>query len=158
MFAYIYIYIYIYMCISNKQIRKKHRHHNVRFHRLLSAQILPNFFTFMSGKAWHSRTTSIAGQAFVCIVSRRVSMKLTEAAMWNTRDMWLDIRSPRCSADNPSPTLAISPSTYVTFLSLSFGTDANSWKGLNYFELSLIQGKVQNVNTTTQKQTFIYKY
>ena len=110
--------------------------------------MLPGFFTFMSGKAWHSRTTSIAGQAFVCIVSRRVSWKLTEAAMWNVRDIWLDIRSPWCSADNPSPALAISPSTYVTFMSLSFGTDANSCKGLNYLELSLSKGKVPNLNTS----------
>jgi hypothetical protein len=72
--------------------------------------------------------------------------------MWNTRDMWLDIRSPRYSVDNPSPNFAISPSTYVTFMSLSFGTDANCCNGLNYFEPSLSQGEVQNVNTTTAKQ------
>ena len=76
----------------------------------------------------------------------------TEAAMWNTTDMWLDIRRPRCSVDNPSPTLAISPSTYVTFMSLSFGTDANYCTVLNYFELSLSHGTVQNINTTTAKQ------
>jgi len=43
-------------------------------------------------------------------------------------------------------------------MSLSFGTDANSCKKLNYFELSLSQGKVQNINTTTPKRTTNYKY
>ena len=128
------------------------------FYRLLSALTLPDFFTFMSGKAWLSRTTSIAGQSFVCIVSRRVSWKLTEAAMWNTRGMWIDMRIPRCSAENPSPALDISPSTYVTFMSLSFGTEANSCKELNCFELSHRQSKAQNLNTSTLNKTSTYKY
>jgi hypothetical protein len=88
----------------------------------------------------------------VCIVSIRVSWKLTEAAMWNTADTWLDISSPRCLVDNPSPALATFPSTYVTFLSLSFGTDANSCKELNYCELSLSEGEVEILNTSTPKQ------
>ena len=78
--------------------------------------------------------------AFIFIFPRIVSWKLTNEAMWNTREMWLDIRSPRCSADNPSPTLAISLSTNVTFMSLSFDMDAKTHKGLNCFELSLILG------------------
>ena len=67
-------------------------------------------------------------------------------------EMWLDIRSARCSVDNPSPALDRSPSTFVTFVSLSFGTDANSCKKLNYFQLSLSEGEVQNLNIETAKQ------
>jgi len=37
-------------------------------------------------------------------------------------------------------------------MSLCFATDANSCKKLTYFELSLSQAKVQNINTTTPKQ------
>jgi len=73
----------------------------------------PWFLYFTYGSAWHSRTTSVADQAFACIVSRRLPWKLTEAAMCNTRNMRLDISSRRCSVHNPSLTKAIYPSTYV---------------------------------------------
>ena len=125
-------------------------HHSVNKRSLISLPLRPALLDTVA-------PPQSLGQAFVCSVSRRVSWKLTEAATWNTRDTWLDISSPRCLVDSQSPTMATSPSTYVTFVSLSFGTDADSCKELNYIEIPLWVSSQISI-PQMQNKTSNYKY